>query len=62
MTTDQYRYAQHNTRKGILSRAEHSRLFLFLKLDLEGASLETIRMVLARAERRRKDNKARRTT
>lgn len=54
MTAAQYRYAQHNTRKGILSRVEHSNPYLFLKMDLEGADLETIRSVLSRAECERK--------
>ena len=61
MTANEYRYAQYNTRKGILSRAERSRLVLFLKLDLEGASLGTIREVLTRTERDRKARQQRRT-
>ncbi|AUB75619.1 hypothetical protein B195_012470 [Pseudomonas sp. Lz4W] len=58
MTADQYRYAQHNTRTGTLSRSERSRLYLFLKLDLEGASLEDIRKVIENHGKARKACKA----
>lgn len=66
MTTEQNNYteylqrqhAKHNRRADILSRAERSRLYVFLKLDLEGVPLETIREVLQGQLQDRKDRKA----
>lgn len=54
MTSAEYRYAQHNRRAGTLSRAERSRLYLFLKLDLDGVPVETIREVLHNQAQARK--------